>query len=195
MKTSTQTTLVHLRTWTDSGTFTLTDMTNAGKRGKVCRTLRFSGGHACWSDGVGNLAAHHSLQIISMVEEAVATETFDTIRERVRDMVATARSEGVPADYLTSYDEKVRGIDAPRLTLTAGVDGVWSASADDDGVSLADLNDVNEWRECTHGQAETRAYDLARKVWGQVQAATTRHEASRILREAGCKLHGYCGLD
>ncbi|HYH65537.1 MAG TPA: hypothetical protein VD866_12645 [Urbifossiella sp.] len=30
----------HIRTWPGSGCITLTDMTNAGKRGRTCRTSR-----------------------------------------------------------------------------------------------------------------------------------------------------------
>jgi hypothetical protein len=94
-----------------------------------------------------------------------------------------------------SAELTVRGVDAPKEPLQAGVEGKWSAGADESGVSLSQLDDVNEWREITHGQMPARAYELARKVWDRVKAARTRIEASDIPTAASCKLHGYCGLN
>ena len=34
---------IHIRTWSGAGSGTVTDMTNAGKRGKKCRTIYFGG--------------------------------------------------------------------------------------------------------------------------------------------------------
>lgn len=76
------------------------------------------------------------------------------------------------------------------------IPGVWSGSLDDDGVHLRDLTDTNnEPTEITHDQAPARAYALGARVWPQVQAAKTMHEAARILRDAGCRLHYFCAVD
>jgi hypothetical protein len=186
---------VHVQTWV--GSATVTDMTNAGKTGKRCRVLRVSG--ASWDEWAGDdvqkLAARLTRQIIRLLNELDTANCFAMVRDRLTELVDEARADGVPEGYLSIHDEEIRGIDAPRPVLTAGVEGVWSGSVDEGGVSLHALDDVNQWRECTHGQTGAAAYKIASAVWGRVKEAKTLHEASSILRDAGCRLHGWCGLD
>jgi hypothetical protein len=188
---------IHVRTWPGSGSATVTDMTHAGRRGRKCRTLRVSGWlPEAWDDTPAGRARRHTFGLLAALDETKADEDFDAVRKRVRDLVAAARQDGVPEGNLTSYDEEIRGIDAPRPKLTAGVAGKWSAYADESGIHLYALDDPwNEWTEITHNQTEAAAYAIACKVWPLVQKAQTLHEAATILRAAGARLHGYCAID
>jgi len=194
---------VHVRTWSGSRTARITDMTNAGKRGKTCRILRVMGMGCDYWIGNGNPVVQAAIRctqdlmhFLSKAESDVPVEvTFDDVREFVLLTISTYRAMGVTEGQVSAHDEEIKGIDAPREPLTAGVDGKWSASANESGITIHDLNDVNEWTEITHGQTGARAYEIARKVWGQVELAQTRYEAMTILRNAGAKLHGYCGMD
>jgi hypothetical protein len=173
-------------------------MEHAWKRGRRCRVLRISG--VCWQEGaarndVQRAAIRFTREVLAVLGEVDPAESFEAVRERVRDLVAQARAAEVPEGYLTSYDEEVRGLDAPRPVLTVGVPGRWGASADETGIILSAYDDPNEWRECTHGQTAAVAYAIAARVWPQVQQAATLHEAASILRQAGARLHGWCGLD
>jgi hypothetical protein len=189
---------IHVRTWSGSRSATITEMTNAGRRGKRCRVLRIEGcaGDPWSSDEPWAKAVRHSQAILGEVARYGAECDFDVVAARVGYLVGRAREEGVPEGHLGSRVESIRGIDAPRAVLTAGVEGKWSASIDENGVHLRDLNDVNEWTEITaHGQSRAEAYRLAASVWAKVEAATTRRDASHILSAAGCRLHGYCAMD
>ena len=192
----------HIRTWPGSGCITLTDMTNAGKRGRTCRTLRLS--VPSWGQWEHRLNCEGYDAARQCAAELVATLTPGTVATDFDDAaglalfaVAKARAAGANSALVESHDGEVRGVDAPKPVLTAGVDGVWSASAGDDGVCLRDLVDVNQWTEITPSSKQTaaRAYELARKVWDRVAVAPTRYEASKVLAAAGCKLHGFCGMD
>jgi hypothetical protein len=191
--------MIHVQIWDGSRSARLTDMTNAGKRGKTCRIYRFSG--ACWGYG-SNLndlqrrAYDVTNHILHYLKAVVATESYDTVRDQVSFMVDEARHDGIPEGYVAGYDEEIKAIKAPRQVPTAGVAGVWGGHADEDGISLEDLKDPNMWREITHhDQSRVRAYEIAAKVWPQVQQAKTLHDAADILRAAGARLHGYCGMD
>jgi hypothetical protein len=200
--------MIHVQVWCGSACARITDMTNAGKRGKLCETLRFSG--APWSHGshlnpLQQLALDHTSAIVAflrlMAPQAenggeLVDFAFSAVRDSLRAKVATARTHGVPEGYVALYEESIKGIKAPRQVLTAGVAGVWGGHADEDGISLSDLKDPNMWREITHhDQSRARAYEIAAKVWPQVQQAKTLHDAAEILRAAGARLHGYCGMD
>ncbi len=203
--------MIHVKLWSGSRSARITDMENAGKRGKLCRMLRVSG--TPWSPGDSRLTddQRKALDFSTRVFDAcywLAGEhahdnlgfllalDFDEATAGIRAIVAEARAAGIPEWACSAYDEICKGIHAPRPVLTAGVEGKWSAGADETGICISDLQDVNEWREITpHDQTGPRAYDLAAKVWDRVKAATTRGEASAILHAAGCRLHGYCGLD
>jgi hypothetical protein len=191
---------VHVRTWSGQDSARVTDMTHAGKAGKRCAVLRLSG--APWHEWavkdnpVMLDAVQTSREMCRWLEEAEKGGIpFAMIRDRLMEMLDAARDRRVPESYLALHDEEIRAIDAPKPLLTAGVEGEWSASADEDGIHIRDLVSVNEWTEITHDQTNARAYAIAKSVWPQVQTAKTRHEASAILRAAGARLHGYCGMD
>lgn len=190
---------IHARTWMGSGCARVTDMANAGKRGKTCRTIRVSG--VSWDHWVGKgdpvkeAAIQYTREMMYFVENLPDSSEFDAVRSNLLRIVDLARVAGVAEGLVAIYDEEIKGISAPRPVLSAGVEGVWSASADEGGIRMHALNDVNEWSEITHGQTNARAYEIARKVWVQVSEAKTLHEASTVLRNAGAKLHGYCGMD
>jgi hypothetical protein len=188
---------LHVRTWTGSGTASVIDMTNAGKRGKTCRMIRFSG----WvnfgaADSPEGRVSQFSSQVIHWLNGISLHADFDEIHAELFAKVAAFKADGnALASSVHVYDETIRGVDAPKVELLAGVGGLWSASADENGVHIRDLADVNEWTEITSSQSTAQAYKLAAKVWPKVQAAKTRRDASEILRAAGCRLHGFCGMD
>jgi hypothetical protein len=133
--------------------------------------------------------------ICRFLEGLDAQEPFGMVHDRVVDLVEAARSRGVPEGYLSVHDEEIRAIDAPKPLLTAGVVGVWSGAADERGIRLQALNDINQWTEITFNQTEAKAYAIAARVWPQVQKAATLSEARRILSDAGARLHGWCAMD
>lgn len=197
---------IHVQTWGGSCTARITDMMNAGKRGKRCRVLRFSG--CPWGTGQGTELQQLAKQFTNCIMHALieyaegrlsllSGQTFDEVREKIRWEVQEARNAGVPATYVEAYDDEIRGVDAPVAALTHVVEGVFGASADEGGVSLSAHNDpYNEWREITpSSQSKGQAYRLAAKVWTKVKECRTLSEASNVLRDAGCRLHGYCAMD
>lgn len=109
-------------------------------------------------------------------------------------MIESAESSGVKPGRI--IDEEIRGVDAPCVELTAGIDGVWSGWASEEGVSLSDHTDRhNEPAAMSRGRTNTASYKIAAKVWGRVQSAKTMHEASEILSAAGLSMHYWCRMD
>ena len=186
---------IHVQIWTGARNARVTDMTNAGKRGKTCRLLRFSGCEYRHSD-IGKLASDWTGDILARMEGLAPDCSWDDAATMLRNAVAACRAEDVPENYVTYYDDETcKGIDAPKPELTAGNDK-WSGRLDSDGVFLRDLTDMNnEPCECTFKQTGNSAYHRAAKVWDKVKEAKTMHEASMILRTAGCKLHFWCAVD
>lgn len=191
--------MIHVRTWSGSCAARIIDMTNAGKRGKCCRVLHFSG--APWSswegDDIQQKAKQYTMEIIRHIEALDLATSFDAARAVITNYVAKAHADRIPATYVNTDDREIRGIDAPVPELVHTVTGIFSAGADETGVSLHALNDpYNEWTLITaHGQKKSHAYRLAAKVWRTVQKCETLRAASDVLREAGCKLHGFCAVD
>lgn len=196
----------HCRTWFGSGTAYIVDLTNAGRRGKTCRALRFRGcvSYARDESSVAADSVTHSvMRYLSTITggrqfdaDGVAAVSFDEVLETIVGIVCGADAD--LGDHVRCYDETIRGVDAPRPTLTAGIEGVWGGHVDNErGVSLADYTDRhNDPREITrHGQSANKAYELAAKVWDRVKLAKSMSEAGRILSDAGCALHGYCAMD
>lgn len=177
--------MVAIKVWIGGPSAEVVELANAGKRGKTCRVLRLSafvpyGGQpsqfALWI-GWGDLAA-------------MGAESFDAIEAKARSLANPADSREVVAL------SEIRGVDAPRATLSAGVEGVWSASATADGITVADLSDRNnDPRWITSGQSKGAAYEKAAKVWASLSECKTAGEAAILLGRAGCKLHGYCAVD
>lgn len=179
--------LINVRTWIGSKCATIVDMTNAGKRGKKCATLRFRGYSCTSEDEFGSQAITDS--IMYFIEKLTGSESIEQVRAEIERQIV-----GCPRVFV--YPEEMRGIDAPRPTLTAGVEGKWSAYADRDGVTIADLSDrMNDPRCITHDQSRARAYDIAARTWSKVTACATFSEAWTLLSDAGCSLHYYCAMD
>jgi len=173
--------LAHLQTWSGSKGAEVIDMTNAGKRGKTCeKTITWT---HCAPDALGD-------QFLELFTPELVSQGYDAISAAMYQAAATW-AKGYNVETRT-----IRGIDAPVKVLTAGIPGKWSATADNDGLHLRDLADqYNEWTEITIRQSNPDAYRRAAKVWPQVQAAQTMHEARSILEAAGCRLHGFCAMD
>lgn len=185
---------IHIQTWSGSSSARITDMTDAGKRGKMCHVLRFQG-DPCTSrhDSASRIA---TFDIMRRIEALTPKDTYEYAQDVLTTLIEDARAAGVADWAVNVYHETIKAIRAPRPVLTAGVDGKWSASANEDGISMRQLDDINEWSEITpHDQSKVRAYELAAKVWPRVQAALSLRAAADILRDAGCKLHGYCAMD
>lgn len=189
---------IHVRTWSGCRTFRITDMTNACKRGKKCRTLHFSGVPWAWRNDAGAIednAQQTGIMLYRIAEGLQPTDDYDAVAERVKAIVADALAQGVPVNWLTVREEEIRGVDAPRVPLTAGVEGKWSIGADERGISGRQYDDINEWSLITNGQENSRAYDIAKRVWPLVSQTRTLYEAEKVLTNAGARLHGYCAVD
>lgn len=197
---------IHVQMWMGSGNARVTDMTNAGKRGKFCRALRIQGtnGGSSWTGA--KLAADYTYEAVHVLRRLpefvddftpfTAAADFDRVMESISAIAAIALSAGVSPHSLDVAEEMIKGIRAPRPVLTAGRSGLWSARADIGGIHLRKLDDVNEWTEITpSSQSSARAYEIAARVWPSVQAAISMHAASDILSRAGARLHGYCAMD
>ena len=188
---------IHVQIWTGARNARVTDMTNAGKRGKTCRVLRFSGCSWFGNNPVANAAAQCTDEILGRLEGLAPDCDWEKAVEMVRNAVAECRAAGVPDNnFVACYDDETcKGIDAPKPELTAGNDK-WSGRLDNDGIHLRDLTDrYNEPCERTFKQTGAQAYKLAAKVWEQVRLAQTMHEADAILTAAGCRLHYWCAVD
>lgn len=178
--------------------FRITDMENAGKRGKVCRVIGFSGWRPTvgTSDAASDAARAFNLccEMIRFAQSVSQEAAFEDIHAAARSLVDAA---GLPEHHGRLYVEEVRGIDAPRPRLTAGVEGKWSASADHRLVSVDDHVDrYNEPCVITrHTQKPSAAYAIAAKVWDRVKACGTFSQAVDVLRSAGWHGHYYCRVD
>jgi len=126
-----------------------------------------------------------------------AKAEFDSVFSMLEIYVNEARLAGVPAGYIHADEDSIRGVDAPMEKLVYSVEDSFGALADENGVCLSALNDpYNQWTEITpSSQSKGQAYRLAAKVWDKVCETKTLSEASDILSQAGCKLHGYCAID
>ncbi len=190
--------MLNIQTWSGSGSASITDMDNAGKRGKTCRVFQFRG----WRNNGGTPEADRANEFtalvigILVVEHDRPTLDFDGLHRLITSMVDTANREQPLAGGIAIYDETIRGVDAPVPVLTAGVAGLWSARADKDGLAITDDADkYNEPAMITTRQKHGQAYRLAAKVWTQVQGCATFSQVGDVLKVAGCKLHYYCRMD
>ena len=189
---------IHVQIWTGACNARITDMTNAGKRGKTCRTMRFSGTSTtyCCHNPAWSTAAEMTNDILGRLTGLPEDADFDAAAELLRNAVEAARAEGVNDDFISLHeDEPIRGVDAPVEKLEASGDG-WRATADENGVTIDDTRDqFNEPCMITTRQKNSQAYRIARKVWDRVMKAASFHEVGDILRDAGCRLHYYCRVD
>lgn len=175
----------NVRTWSGCKSAQIIDMTNAGRRGKTCSLVRY------WPAYTAAAEAAAGELVRYLNEPETMSAGFDAI---------LAGAEAIRARYpgdLNREEYMIRGVDAPAEPLAAGVAGIWSAEADENGLHLADLTDHNnEPREITdHRQSPSEAYRRAARVWPQVAASKTLRQAREILESAGCRLHHYCAMD
>jgi hypothetical protein len=186
--------LIHIRTWSGSGSARITEMIHAGKVGKKCRTLRFSGSVYSGVQEPWRRSTDYTMRAIWLLDKTPLDTPFDVVRGNLAAIIAEAN---VPGSYLALYEEEIRGVDAPREPLWVGVPGKWSAGANESGVTIDDLADsFNEPCCITPSSQKGRvAYEKAAKVWHQVELAKSFREACEVLRNAGCKLHYYCRMD
>jgi hypothetical protein len=190
--------MISIKTWSGNACARITDLTNAGKRGKKCRVIRFRGIDNHWRTSTPETDDSYQLtcRVLHRLNQASPDEQFDSLRAELVTMgVAVGDRFSEQHAQVVIFEEEIRGVDAPQPNLTAGVDGKWYAAASETGISLGALDDVNEWREITHNQTGPAAYAIAKKCWQQVESSKTLHEAATILRNNGAKLHGYCGMD
>lgn len=195
-----------MKTWVDRwhGLIRIIDMTDAYKRGKFLKTARIRG----WDDP--HQSAHQTMFRIEdeilgkdkgldrnqMFYHGPVDVPFEELVNLASKMAQENNVAADPANQISVDFEEIKAIHAPRIPLVAGVEGVWSGSADEGGIGLNDLTDhYNEPRMITIRQSNAEAFRLAAKVWDRVKQAKTFHEAGEILREAGCKLHYYCAID
>jgi len=186
--------MIRVQTWHGSATVRVTEMENAGKRGKACRVFRFLG----WlpyspATEQARLTYDVTLQVLHYADSIRPSDDFDAVKAHITDMVKCA---GLPDHLLTTAEETCRGVDAPKEVLTAGIKDVWSASIDENGVSVSDLVDqYNLPCAITHKQSKAEAYRLARRVWDRVRECRSFSEATDVLCAAGCRLHYFCSMD
>lgn len=187
---------IHIQIWTGSRSARVTDMTNASKRGKTCRVLRFSGCDLIASMPESHRGAELTDEMLGRLEGIDAGTDFDAVAELLNNAAQHARDCEVSEHWFrVCEDDPIRAIDAPKPKLEAGNDK-WTGWADNEGIHLRDWTDrFNEPCACTFKQTASKAYSLASKVWGKVKEAETMHAASEVLREAGCKLHHWCAVD
>ena len=148
-------------------------MANAGKRGAVCNVLRVS-----WNTfpGRADFALQNRLgdELGWMIgQPEFAALSFEDAAAIVESDIAEAREAGVPGWAMYSDRDTIRGIDAPRVKLEhADPEGRWTITADETGISISDLTDMNNLpRMITSRQSKAQAYAIARKVWPQVVKA------------------------
>lgn len=200
---------IHVQTWQGSGSAQITDMTNAGKNGKVCRVVRVQGWYntTCGSSETHPEAAKAHRQTGRVMAYLAKLATGD-ICGHACDMVeadfdavvkdiAAILSDDDATSHVTIQAGEIKGIKAPRPVLTAGIQGKFSASADEEGITICDHVDQHNLPKMItpHGQTGNKAYKLAAKVWAAVEKATSFREAGDILSAAGCRLHYYCSMD
>ncbi len=188
---------LHVTVHTGSQTARIVDMTNAGKRGAVCNVLRVS-----WNafPGRADFALQNRLgdELGWMIgQPEFAALSFEDAAAIVESDIAEAREAGVPGWAMYSDRDTIRGIDAPRVKLEhADPEGRWTITADETGISISDLTDMNNLpRMITSRQSKAQAYAIARKVWPQVVKAESMWGAGDILGKAGARLHSYCAMD
>jgi hypothetical protein len=139
--------------------------------------------------------AHTLALVVREWAEKLDTSTaFDDAETALRAMVAEYAP--LPAYACEVYTDDIRGVDAPRSPLVAGVAGKWSAKADESGVFVSeDADKYNEPALMTHKQSKAIAYTKAARVWDQVAACQSFSQVWDVLRGAGCQLHYWCRVD
>lgn len=184
---------VHVRIWY-SGTVEFTDLTDAGKRGKTCRTARLTGAMKGYAPGSETEFAA-TAALIAFAEGLDPAREFDEVWRAALELYRSHFPEGERGAAAHVNHGLVKGVNAPRAELRVTRPGVFAARADSDGVWVEDLADVNNgWTETNRGKNAV-AYDKAAKVWGKVREARTFREVVALFEGAGIDLRGYCSVD
>lgn len=186
MSTTTKTTtLINVRTWSGSQTACVTDMTNAGKRGKTCRTVHvsFAGFGQKDEDGYGEWL-HAVNTVIPSLD--TAETSFDDVMTYLRALAAVAKVE--------LRERTIRGVDAPKPVLMAS-GPKFAASANEEGISIACLVDHNNLPKGYSRGSAARAYAIAAKVFPTLTPDMGMHAVASALSAAGADMHTYCAMD
>lgn len=190
----------YIKIWSGGGSVRFVDMTNAGRVGKVCRDMTIYGqryGTFCDKEPYKSLL-NATDSLFADIEHLAGEESKreGVVIEKPFDEVCALFRERAVSAGLNLNDRELKGVDAPKPVLTAGIPGVWSGRLDNDGVHLRDLTDMNN-EPCmiTIRQGHNTAYRKAAKVWALVCEAKTMRQASELLGAAGCNLHYYCAMD
>ncbi len=142
------------------------------------------------------IARAHTLALVAIdwAAKLPADTAFEDASASLRELVA--KYQPLPDHAAQIYEELIRGVDAPRPVLTAGVEGKWTAKVDESGIFVSeDADRYNDPALCTHKQTGARAYQLAAQVWENVKACRSFSEVGNVLRSAGCSLHYWCRVD
>jgi hypothetical protein len=163
--------MIHISTCTGSRSVRIVDMTNAGKRGKVCRVI-----HDSKIDGFDTFH-----QMTRTTGNAIVAMSFDDAASMMPE---------------TADLEEIRGVDAPLPRREVMHDN-FSLTLDTNGAHLRDNRDQINWPTTitSHRQNNRTSYMKALKVWDKLKAATTYYECVELMSDAGCVLHSYCAMD
>lgn len=177
--------LIHVRTWSGSQTVRVTDLTNAGKRGKTCRTI-----HASFSGRVGDDAAGYGEWLHATRETLpgldVTETSFDDVCTYLRAL------SGLVA--LDLREETIRGVDAPLAPITAS-GTKFAASASEDGITVSCRVDRANLPSALSRGSNAKAYAIAAKVFPTLADTMSFHEVVSALVAAGADMHSYCAMD
>jgi hypothetical protein len=176
---------IHVRTWSAVLSGTVTEMANAGRRGKVCRVLELSASGVYDANPrrgeVGNFFSN-------VLGGLSGEESYDDVL-----LVARALKDLCPEFGLR--ETVIRGIDAPRPELRAVVEGAWSARLDDDGLTVRCLRDAINEPTSYSTSSKSRTHEVASRVWPALERQATYSQACRLLSDAGIKIKSYCAVD
>jgi hypothetical protein len=101
--------MIHIQTWKSQPAAIITDMTNAGKRGKVCRVFYWEGFRSRAANY--SVADNNSLQTEIAIDNLKRTPGigFDEACTLVRFSVSE-----YPCEFAKVSEREIRGVDAPR---------------------------------------------------------------------------------
>ena len=168
------------------GGINVTDLANAGKRGKVVRVLSVSYGPVVIPELHEFLAELRAMTYEEALAAAMSAQA-----------AANERGEGWKCSLRESTPKGVDVRPEGFETLTLSNDNV-CLQAGFESFSVRDLNDYNNMPTCippTYGGAKTaikKFYKWASKV---DLGTMTYSEVKRSMRDSGIKFHSYCAMD
>jgi hypothetical protein len=186
---------LHVHVWKGSRTARVTDVANAGKRGKTCTQFVVM---ATCPDGKSD-EAHAKYNFctgaLHEIEELPRQMSLSELGIFMGKLVERAREAGLSERQFSVEMGQIKGIHAPRKPLSYVRDGEWFVEADENGIRMGQLNDPNEWRDITIRQSAARAYEIAEQVFPLVANQQSYSQMRDLFTRAGARLHGYCGMD